>query len=428
MSRWPCDDNALGPGSRPSMTPPAREAPLGQTLELARPAARRVALACLLGAAAIGAGIGLIATSAWLISRASQRPQESALAIAIVGVQFFALSRGLFRYAHRVVTHDVAFRALADLRVRCYARLEALAPAGLPAFRSGDLLARVVHDVDSLQDLLIRVIPPFATAVLVGTVTVALMWLILPAAGLILLVALALGATALTWLTGRLARKAEARQACRPLRAHRRRRRPDAGRSGADGPRRDGCPTPAHGRARRPAQRPRRGIGSDGRSGPGLRDAAVGPVDVGRPRGRSRRRPCRHARRRAARDDRAGSARGVRAADRSPDRGPGAEARAPGRGPDLCGDRRRPAGRRSRQTGAGPVAGGRAAGAWAAVPLFGYRRPGCSTGSTSTSLPAARSRSSAAAAPASRRSPKPWCGFSPTRVDRSNSTASRSAI
>src|SRR5262249_42563708 len=89
------------------------EAPLGQTLALARPAARRMALACLLGAAAIGAGIGLIATSAWLISRASQRPQETALAIAIVGVQFFALSRGLFRYAHRLVTHDVAFRSLA---------------------------------------------------------------------------------------------------------------------------------------------------------------------------------------------------------------------------------------------------------------------------------------------------------------------------
>jgi ABC-type transport system involved in cytochrome bd biosynthesis fused ATPase/permease subunit len=62
------------------------EAPLGPTLGLARPAAGRLALASLLGAGAIGAGIGLIATSAWLISRASQRPPESALAIAIVAV------------------------------------------------------------------------------------------------------------------------------------------------------------------------------------------------------------------------------------------------------------------------------------------------------------------------------------------------------
>jgi thiol reductant ABC exporter CydC subunit len=189
------------------------EAPLTRVLGMARPFAPRLALASLLGAGAIGAGIGLIATSAWLISRASQRPPESALALAIVGVQFFGLSRGLFRYGQRVTGHEVAFRALADLRVKSYARLESLAPAGLPAFRSGDLLARVVHDIDSLQDLLLRVIPPFVIALVVGAATVALIWWIMPAAGLILLAAVILAATALTWLTGRLARGAQSRQA-----------------------------------------------------------------------------------------------------------------------------------------------------------------------------------------------------------------------
>ncbi len=189
------------------------EAPLHRSLGLARPAAGRLALAALLGAGAIGGGIGLIATSAWLISRASQRPLESALALAIVAVQFFGLSRGLFRYGQRLVGHDAAFRALADLRVSSYARLEALAPAGLPAFRSGDLLARLVHDIDSLQDLLLRVVPPFLVALLVGAGTVALVWWILPGAGLILLVALLLAVMALTWLTGRLSRRSESRQA-----------------------------------------------------------------------------------------------------------------------------------------------------------------------------------------------------------------------
>ena len=70
------------------------EAPLARTLAIARPAAGRLALATLLGACALAAAIGLIATSAWLISRSSQHPQESAVAIAIVGVQFFALARG----------------------------------------------------------------------------------------------------------------------------------------------------------------------------------------------------------------------------------------------------------------------------------------------------------------------------------------------
>jgi thiol reductant ABC exporter CydC subunit len=193
--------------------PVTPEAPLRATLGLARPAAGRLAVAALLGAGAIGGGIGLIATSAWLISRASQRPAESSLAIAIVAVQFFGLSRGLFRYGQRLVGHDAAFRALADLRVTTYARLETLAPAGLPAFRSGDLLARLVHDIDSLQDLLLRVIGPFLIALLVGAGTVALMWWILPAAGVILLAALLLAATALTWLTGRLSRRSESKQA-----------------------------------------------------------------------------------------------------------------------------------------------------------------------------------------------------------------------
>ncbi len=189
------------------------EAPLGRTLGLARPAVGRLLLASLLGAGAVGAGIGLIATAAWLISRASQRPPESALAIAIVAVQFFGLSRGLCRYGQRIVGHDVAFRALADLRVSSYKRLESLAPAGLPAFRSADVLARLVHDIDSLQDLLLRVIPPFVVALLVGAGTVWLMWWILPTAGVILLAALLLAAVALTWLTGRLARHSESRQA-----------------------------------------------------------------------------------------------------------------------------------------------------------------------------------------------------------------------
>ncbi len=183
------------------------------TARFAIPSARRMLVASVLGAAALGAGIALLATAAWLISRAAQHPRETALALGIVAVQFFGLSKGLFRYGQRLVGHDAALRALASLRVRVYQRLELLAPAGLPAFRSGDLMARFVHDVDSLQDLLIRVIAPFAIAALAGTVTIALMWAILPAAGVIVLVALVLAATALPWLTGRLARRHEARQA-----------------------------------------------------------------------------------------------------------------------------------------------------------------------------------------------------------------------
>jgi thiol reductant ABC exporter CydC subunit len=191
----------------------APEASLRRTLAFARPAAGRLALATLLGAGAVAAAIGLIATSAWLISRSSQHPQESAVAVAIVGVQLFALSRGLCRYAERLLGHDAAFRVLSSLRVSVYERLERLAPLGLPAFRSGELLARLVHDVESLQDLLLRVVPPFAIALLVGAATVALVWWMLPVAGLILLVGLLIAGVLVPWLTGTLSRRGEARQA-----------------------------------------------------------------------------------------------------------------------------------------------------------------------------------------------------------------------
>ncbi len=204
--RWPAGGDA---GKRPA----SALAPVIRTLGLARDARTRLAVTTLLGAGAIGASIGLIGTAAWLISRASQRPQESALAVAIVAVQFFGLSRGLLRYGERLVGHDAAFRVLAKLRVAVYRRLEALAPAGLPAFRSGDLLARLVHDVDSLQDLLLRVIPPFAIAALTGAVTVTVVWWLLPSAGLILLAALLLAATIVPLLTGWSANRLEARLA-----------------------------------------------------------------------------------------------------------------------------------------------------------------------------------------------------------------------
>lgn len=184
-----------------------------RTLAVARGERRRLAHASLLGAGAIGASIALMGTSAWLISRAAQHPTEASLTLAIVGVQFFGLSRGFLRYGERLVGHDAALQVLAGLRVRVYRRLEAIAPAGLPLFRRGDLVARVVNDVDSLQDVALRVIEPFAVAAMVGVATVAAMWWILPQAGLVLLVALGLSATVVPWLTGRLAGREEARQA-----------------------------------------------------------------------------------------------------------------------------------------------------------------------------------------------------------------------
>jgi thiol reductant ABC exporter CydC subunit len=193
--------------------PAAGSAPLRRTLRLVRPVAGRLSLATMLGAGAVATGVGLVATSAWLVSRAAEHPSEQALVLAIVGVRFFGFTRGLFRYADRLVGHDAAFRVLADLRVTVWAKLERLAPVGLPAFRSGDLLARLVSDVDVLQDLLLRVIPPYVVAVVVGGSVVLLVGSLLPAAGLVLMALLLLGATVVPAVTRSLAGRSESRTA-----------------------------------------------------------------------------------------------------------------------------------------------------------------------------------------------------------------------
>jgi thiol reductant ABC exporter CydC subunit len=141
----------------------------------------------LLAAGAILAAVGLLTTSGYLISRAAQRPEILSLGVAIVGVRFFGISRALLRYAERLVSHDLAFRTLTDLRARFFARLVPLVPAGIGDLRRGDLLSRFVGDVDRLQDLYLRGLGPPLAALLAGAVAVLVAALILPAAGLTLL-------------------------------------------------------------------------------------------------------------------------------------------------------------------------------------------------------------------------------------------------
>jgi ATP-binding cassette subfamily C protein CydC len=186
-------------------------------LRLAQPPARRALPGLLAGLASAVGAVALLATSAWLITRASEQPPILFLGMAIVGVRAFALGRAAFRYLERITSHDAAFRALATLRVGVFERLLPFAPAGLRDTRRGDLLARLVGDVDRLQDLPLRVVQPLAVSVLVQAASVALVGAVLPAAGIalavVLGVALVVGIGATTALTGR----AETRIA--PLRA-----------------------------------------------------------------------------------------------------------------------------------------------------------------------------------------------------------------
>ena len=171
--------------------------PLLRLIRLARPLRGRLIVSVLAGAAATGCGVALLATSGFLLARASEHPNILAISVAVVAVRAFSIGRGVSRYLERLTSHDVAFRVLADIRVAIYRRLERLAPAGLAAFRSGDLLAALISDVDATQDLFIRGIGPPLAAALVGAGAVAVCLLILvPAGGVLALGLLAAGAAA----------------------------------------------------------------------------------------------------------------------------------------------------------------------------------------------------------------------------------------
>jgi len=180
--------------------------PLTRLVALARPARGRLVLAVLFGTLALGSGVGLMATSAWLISRAAQHPPVLTLMVAIVAVRAFGIGRGVFRYAERLTGHDATFRILADLRSRVYSRLVPLSGS-----HGGDLLARLVTDVDAVQDLYLRALLPGAVAVVVGGVSVGLAWALLPSAGAVLLAALLVAGVLAPWLSAVMARRAERR-------------------------------------------------------------------------------------------------------------------------------------------------------------------------------------------------------------------------
>jgi ATP-binding cassette, subfamily C, bacterial CydC len=136
-------------------------------LKILKPFISQVILSVFLGVATIGSAIGLLGTSAYLIATAALHPSIAVLQVAIVGVRFFGISRSIFRYLERLVSHSVNFKLLARLRLWVYQVLEPLAPARLPHYKSGDILNRVVADIDFLENFYIRVAAPPIVALIV---------------------------------------------------------------------------------------------------------------------------------------------------------------------------------------------------------------------------------------------------------------------
>ncbi|WP_410607377.1 thiol reductant ABC exporter subunit CydD [Amycolatopsis sp. lyj-109] len=158
-----------------------------------------------LGALALLAGVALTATSGWLIAKASQQPPILTLTVAVVGVRAFGLGRAGLRYVERLVTHDAAFRIAGRVRVRLWNSLVRLGPAR--SLRAGEGHRRLVGDVDTVRDLLPRVVSPPLVVALVAAGAIAVQTWVLPAAGWTLAAAVALGLCA-PWVALRAERRA----------------------------------------------------------------------------------------------------------------------------------------------------------------------------------------------------------------------------
>jgi len=149
-----------------------------------------ILISTMTGFSTVAAGVGLLGTSAYLIASAAFHPSIAELSVAVVGVRFLGISRGVFRYLDRLVSHHVNFRLLSILRIWFYDCLKLLAPARLIHYQRGDLLSRAIGDIDALDQFYVRAVSPVISAIfatvgfsmLVGSWNVRLGWIL--AAGL----------------------------------------------------------------------------------------------------------------------------------------------------------------------------------------------------------------------------------------------------
>ena len=167
----------------------------------------QVALAISLGIGTMASNVGLLSVSAYLIAASALQYGLSQLTLPMFLVQIFGISRAAFRYVERLISHNVTFKLLADLRTWLYSRLEPLSPARLLEYRSGDLLTRIVKDVEELENIYLRAFSPVVVAVAISALTFVALYIFDPTLAFVALGFLALAGIGVPLLVGLLARR-----------------------------------------------------------------------------------------------------------------------------------------------------------------------------------------------------------------------------
>lgn len=131
-----------------------------------------IALSVLCGFIAGITAIGLFSLSGYLISKSALQPPLYTLMILVASVKLLGIISALSRYGERYFSHRGTFTMLSQLRVHIYEKIEARTPAIFRQFQSGDLLARIVGDVETMQHFFLRVCYPPVVLMLVFTITI----------------------------------------------------------------------------------------------------------------------------------------------------------------------------------------------------------------------------------------------------------------
>lgn len=180
-------------------------------IRLMKPHLGWVVLGSTLGLLTLLSSIGLLALSGWFIAAAALAGVSLVSAQAFnyltpgAGVRAFAMARTVGRYFERIATHEATFRLLAQLRVWFYQHLEPLNPARLKQYRSSDLLNRIISDINSLDNLYLRVISPTLIALITSVLVAGFLAWISPILGLLLLISLWVAGFLIPWIGYRLA-------------------------------------------------------------------------------------------------------------------------------------------------------------------------------------------------------------------------------
>ena len=158
--------------------------PILYFLPLFNAQAGRFVLTLTLSVVTLAAGAALLGTSGWFITAAAL--STAGVSFNIFGpsalVRGFSFIRILARYGERLVGHNATLKLLSDIRAWLFARLFPLAPLTVSGIRHGDLVSRLIADVEALDTLFLVSVAPVLTAVIIGGGVAAVLWSFLPAA------------------------------------------------------------------------------------------------------------------------------------------------------------------------------------------------------------------------------------------------------